>query len=37
VETRTSTEFSRSSGNRGGWNYFLYQNDSPKPTIRLSD
>src|SRR4030095_433009 len=33
VETRTSIEFSRSSGNRSRWNDFLCQNDSPKPTI----
>src|SRR5262249_24782190 len=33
VETRTSAEFSRSSGPRSGWNHFLYQSDSPKPTI----
>ena len=33
VETRTSTEFSRSSGPRNGWNDFLYQNDSPKQAI----
>src|SRR5262245_30125294 len=33
METRTSTEFSRSSGTRGGWNDFLCQSDSPKPII----
>ena len=33
VETRTSTEFSRSSGPWSGWNDFLYQNDSPKQAI----
>jgi hypothetical protein len=33
VETRTSTEFSRSSGPWSGWNDFLYQNDSTKQAI----
>jgi hypothetical protein len=33
LETRTSTEFSRGSGNWSGWNDFLYQNDSPEPII----
>jgi hypothetical protein len=33
VETRTSIEFPWSSGNRGDWNDFLYENNSPEPTI----